>query len=397
VQNKDFTGNSFLFKAFRTFPSLLQSEIFIQLYFFQSLAHSSAKTPGGGGIPQAPSCYNPAMSYADQSPKRELIVTRDDAGTRLDRFVVAQCPDLSRARSQQLIEAGQILLDGHPTKAAHKLRAGERITVRVQARPPLRAEAEEIPLEILYEDDDVIVVNKPSGMAVHAGAGNSRGTLVNALLGRGQLLSQAGDALRPGIVHRLDKDTSGAILVAKNDSAHAKLAEAFRKHEVKKIYLALVQGKLKGNEGRIEFSIARDPKRRTRMSARKTSAPGKSREARTDWRRIATVDSASLVEIQLHTGRTHQIRVHFSATKHPVVGDTLYGAAAQMQAGKIKLPRLGRQFLHAARLGFAHPRTGKGIEVRAPLAADLREFLQKLATASGEDSSRIDALLAPFL
>jgi len=337
------------------------------------------------------------VSQTSHPPKRELVAASDDAGSRLDRFVVAQCPELSRVRVQELIEAGLVSLAGKPAKASHKLRGGECIWVQVRARPPLRAEAEEIPLEILYEDDDVIVVNKPAGMAVHAGAGNSRGTLVNALLGRGQSLSQGGDALRPGIVHRLDKDTSGAILVAKNDFAHAKLTEAFRKHEVKKIYLALVQGRFKGERGRIEFAIARDPRRRTRMSARKSAGPGKSREARTDWRTIATLDSASLVEIQLHTGRTHQIRVHFSATKHPVVGDTLYGAAAHMHSGKTKLPRLGRQFLHAAQIGFAHPRTGKWIEVRAPLAADLHEFLKQLAAVSGEDSSGIDALLAPFL
>jgi 23S rRNA pseudouridine1911/1915/1917 synthase len=234
-------------------------------------------------------------------------------------------------------------------------------------------------------------------MAVHAGAGISRGTLVNALLGRGQSLSQAGDVLRPGIVHRLDKGTSGAILVAKNDFAHAKLSEAFRKREVKKTYLALVQGKLKGEEGRIEFAIARDPNRRVRMTARRAAVPGKAREARTDWRAIATIDNTTLVEIRIHTGRTHQIRAHFAALRHPVAGDALYGAVARWPIGKTKLPRLERQFLHAARLEFAHPRSGKWIAIRAPLPGDLRAFLEKLAASSGENQSRIDALIAPFL
>jgi 23S rRNA pseudouridine1911/1915/1917 synthase len=232
-------------------------------------------------------------------------------------------------------------------------------------------------------------------MTVHAGAGNSRGTLVNALLGRGQSLSQGGNALRPGIVHRLDKDTSGAILIAKNDFAHAKLSEAFRTRAIQKTYLALVQGKLPGARGSIELSISRDPKRRMRMSARAAGKSANARYARTDWTVLGHLGPATLVEIQLHTGRTHQIRVHFSALKHPVVGDTLYGGASQIALGKIKLPVLGRQFLHAARLSFAHPRTEKEITVTAPLAPDLKIYLEKLAAATG--ASKIDASLAAFL
>jgi 23S rRNA pseudouridine1911/1915/1917 synthase len=328
---------------------------------------------------------------------RELSVVASDAETRLDRFVVAHCPELSRARVQELIEARLVLVDGCSAKASHKLGGGERITVDAQPRPPLRAEPEKIPLDILYEDEDVMVINKPAGMAVHSGSGISSGTLVNALLGRGQPLSQAGDALRPGIVHRLDKGTSGVILVAKNDFAHARLAEAFRKREVKKTYLALVQGKLTVAHGHIDLAIARDPHRRVRMTARRPAILGKAREARTDWRALAAIDNTTLVEVHIHTGRTHQIRAHFAATHHPVVGDVLYGAAPQLQIGKIKLPRLARQFLHAARLAFAHPRSGQWIEVQAPLASDLREFLNELAAASGEQPSRIDAVLAPFL
>ena len=327
----------------------------------------------------------------------ELTATPSDSGTRLDRFLAAQFPELSRSRVQQLIDSGHVLVNSRPAKGSHRLRGGERISVQIQPRPPLRAEAESIPLDILYEDDDVIAVNKPAGMTVHAGAGTSRGTLVNALLGRGQALSQASDALRPGIVHRLDKGTSGIILVAKNDAAHAKLGEAFRQRQVKKIYIALVHGLLKQDHGTIDLAIARDPKRRVSMTARRSIVLGRAREARTDWRVLTRVDTTSLLEVQLHTGRTHQIRVHFSALRHPVVGDTLYGAAAQLRVGKTILPPLNRNFLHAAKLGFSHPRTGVWIDLRAPLPQNLRAFLQQLSAAAGETPERIDAALAAYL
>ena len=334
--------------------------------------------------------------------KRKFAVAPEEAGRRLDRVVTAHCAELSRTRIQELIEAGLVLVDERAAKkGSQHLHSGERITVDVQDRPPLRAEAEAIPLEILYEDEDVIAVNKPAGMTVHAGAGNPRGTLVNALLGRGQSLSQSNDLLRPGIVHRLDKETSGVILVAKNDASHAKLGEAFRQRTVKKTYIALVQGLLPATSGRIELAIGRDLRRRTRMAAvHKTSRSATlrtAREARTDWRVLARIDSTTLVEVQLHTGRTHQIRVHFSALKHPVVGDTLYGAASQLRFGGVTLPTLGRNFLHAARLGFAHPRTGEWMELRAPLPSGLRGFLHQLATAAGEDPRRIDDALTTYL
>jgi 23S rRNA pseudouridine1911/1915/1917 synthase len=329
--------------------------------------------------------------------KHDFVVLPEEAGERLDRVVTAHCPDLSRTRVQELIEATLILLDGRAAKGSHRVRGGERITVEAQPRPPMRAEAESIPLDILYEDEDVVAVNKPAGMIVHAGAGNPRGTLVNALLGRGQTLSQGGDVMRPGIVHRLDKDTSGIILVAKNDAAHAKLGEAFRQRTVKKTYIALVEGLLKEDSGRIEFAIGRDPKRRVRMTARRTAVLADAREARTDWRVLTRIDTTTLVEVQLHTGRTHQIRVHFSALHHPVVGDTLYGAAPQLVAGKVTMPALGRNFLHAAKLGFAHPRSGAWIDLRAPLPHALRAFLRGLAIAAGDDARRIDAALANYL
>ena len=307
------------------------------------------------------------------------------------------CPEVTRTRVQELIEAGLVLVNSRPAKGSHRLRGGERIQIEIQPRPPLRAEAESIPLDILYEDDDVIAVNKPAGMTVHAGAGNPSGTLVNALLGRGQALSQGGDALRPGIVHRLDKGTSGIILVAKNDAAHGKLAESFRQREVKKTYIALLEGIFEQENGRIELAIMRDPKRRTRMTARRSIVLGNARESRTDWRTLSRIDSTTLVEVQLHTGRTHQIRVHFSALSHPVVGDTLYGAAPQLRIGKITLLPLSRNFLHAAKLGFAQPRTGAWIELHAPLPHELREFLQHLSAAAGESPKRIDAALAAYL
>jgi 23S rRNA pseudouridine1911/1915/1917 synthase len=306
--------------------------------------------------------------------------------------------DLSRTRVQELIEAELIRINDRRAKGSQRLRPGDQVTVEIQPRPAILAEAESIPLDILYEDDDVLAVNKPAGMTVHAGAGHHRGTLVNALLGRGQSLAQTADALRPGIVHRLDKETSGIILVAKNDAAHAKLGEAFRQRDVKKTYIALVHGLLEQDHGRIDFAIARDPKRRVRMTARRPAPLSKARDARTDWRALARIGSTTLVEVQLHTGRTHQIRVHFSALRHPVVGDTLYGAPQQLRINnKIALPPLGRNFLHASRLGFAQPRTGSWIELRAPVPEQLRAFLQQLVVATGDSPALIDAALATYL
>ncbi len=332
-----------------------------------------------------------------ESSHQDISVSGEEVGIRLDRLVAAHFPELSRTRVQELIEEGLVLLNGKPAKDSHKVHANDVIRVVPRERPALRAEAEAIPLDVLYEDEDVIAINKPAGMSVHAGARNSHGTLVNALLGRGQALSQSEDPLRPGIVHRLDKETSGILLVAKNDFAHAKLSEAFRQRSVRKIYLALVQGNMEEDRGRIELAIARDPNRRTRMTAKRALLLPNSRPARTDWRMLAKIDSTSLLEIQLHTGRTHQIRVHFSALKHPVVGDTLYGAATQLHLGHTALPSLGRNFLHAAKIGFAQPRTGKPIELSAPLPAELAEYLAKLAAASNVDQSRIDAALKGFL
>jgi 23S rRNA pseudouridine1911/1915/1917 synthase len=331
------------------------------------------------------------------TPTREFSTTSEEAGLRLDRVIANHFPDISRTRVQELIDSGLVLLNGKSSKGAQKVKAGDFVAVVPQPRPPIQAEPELIPLDILYEDDDVIVVNKAAGMTVHAGAGNQSGTLVNALLGRGQALSQSGDPLRPGIVHRIDKETSGILLVAKNDFAHAKLAEEFRARTVQKTYIALLQGSLKEDRGRIELAIARDPNRRTRMTARRSAFLQNAREARTDWRALARIGATTLVEVQLHTGRTHQIRVHFSELRHPVVGDTLYGAASQLRAGSTTLPTLGRNFLHAGKIGFSQPRTGQPIQITAPLPAELRGYLGKLAAASGEQMARIDAALKGYL
>src|SRR5215472_15488508 len=331
---------------------------------------------------------------------KQLELLAERSGDRLDRWVAEHCQNLSRARVQELIAQRLVLVNGAPAKPAYKLRAGDKVFVEAQERPPLTAAAESIPLEILYEDDDLLAVNKPPGMTVHAGAGISRGTLVNALLGRGQSLSQGGavaDDLRPGIVHRLDKETSGAIVIAKSDYAHAKLAEAFSTRAVKKTYLALAEGRFDKNSGTINLPIGRDPIRRTRMKAFAASskqashgASARTREALTEWHKLLEFAPVTLLEIQLHTGRTHQIRVHLSAIRHPLVGDTLYGAASHLRVGKSSMPALARQFLHASRLGFPHPRNRQWIDVRAPLATDLRGYLRRLAELEGKDLHAVE-------
>lgn len=322
----------------------------------------------------------------------------EDAGLRLDRYLAAQLPELSRTRIAELIAEGRARVNGRTAKPSHRVAAGERIEVEAAPRPAPAAVPEQIPLDILYEDGDLVVVNKPAGMTVHAGAGHAQGTLVNALLHRYRSLSAAGGALRPGIVHRLDKDTSGAIVIARNDAAHRALADLFRARRVLKMYVALVHGELRGEAGRIELPIARDPVRRVRMSARRRHAAGFEREARTDWRVLARVARCTLVAARIHTGRTHQIRAHFAALRHPVAGDELYGAprsiviesrtAAKSRAARVTLPAPPRNFLHAARIRFEHPfGGGRLIDVTAPLAPELVAYLGGLARAAGEDAA----------
>lgn len=327
---------------------------------------------------------------------RALRVAAERAGERLDRFLASELPELSRSRVQNLIELGRVTVDGVACKSSHRVNAGESVTVEMLPRPAAIVAPEPIPLEILYQDDDVAVVNKPAGIIVHPGAGAGSGTLVSALLhrfGGSAGLSSIGGPLRAGIVHRLDKGTSGALIVALNDAAHKKLVEQFSRRLVQKTYVALLHGRIKGDSGKIEMPIARDLRRRSRMTARRREG----RAARTDWRVLLRLDGFSLVEADLHTGRTHQLRVHFSALGCPVTGDTLYGAPRQERTGAAMLPGLGRNFLHAARVSFSQPLTGEAVDVRAPLPEELRDYLSALARALKIDPAAIDAVLRPFL
>jgi 23S rRNA pseudouridine1911/1915/1917 synthase len=312
-----------------------------------------------------------------------IAVASEDAGKRLDQFLVARLDSVSRARVQEMIAEGLVLVNDAPAKASLKLRGGERISVLGEAqRAPLKAIAEEIPLDIVYEDDDLAVIDKPAGMMVHAGAGatddaRNRGTLVNALMHHLRSLSGVGGELRPGIVHRLDKETSGLILVAKNDDAHRKLSAQFAAREVKKKYVALVHGWVKKDSGTLAQSISRDPVRRMRMTARLQGG----RVAVTHYRVARRLDTKfgkfTLLDLKIDTGRTHQIRVHVAAMGHPVVGDTMYGAPKQAR-GKNAAIGLDRNFLHAAELEFGHPRTGEAITLKSELPGELREFLRKV-------------------
>jgi 23S rRNA pseudouridine1911/1915/1917 synthase len=320
----------------------------------------------------------------DTFPKH-LVAKTEDAGKRLDQFLVGQIADTSRARVQQLIDEKKVLVNDDVAKASLRLRGGERIAILGDVKsPPLRAMAEDIPLDIVYEDDDLAVVNKAAGMMVHAGAGatedeRNRGTLVNALLHRFGQLSGVGGELRPGIVHRLDKATSGLIVVAKNDEAHRKLAAQFARRVVKKTYIALVHGWVKQDRGTVSSSISRDRVRRTRMTTKHSGG----REAVTHYAVQERIDSKygkfTLLELQIDTGRTHQIRVHMASLRHPVVGDTLYGAPREMSAKAEAGISLSRNFLHAAALQLQHPRTGAVLSFVRPLPEELRGFLEKIA------------------
>jgi 23S rRNA pseudouridine1911/1915/1917 synthase len=329
------------------------------------------------------------------SDKRVFAVREENAGQRLDRFLAAQLTDLSRSRIQSLMDEGRVSVDGVTRKASHRVEPGEAVAIDIPAAPPPGIEPEHIPLAILYEDDDVAVVDKPAGMVVHPGAGAEPGTLVAALLDRygSRGLSTVGGPLRPGIVHRLDKATSGAVIIARTDAAHARLVEDFRDRLIEKDYVALLHGKLKGDSGTVDLPVARDLRRRSRMTARRREG----RTARTDWRVRLRLGNFTWIDASLHTGRTHQIRVHFSALGCPVVGDTLYGAPRQERVGSLALPPLERNFLHAARVSFAHPRTKHVVEVRAPIPPELAGYLSALAGALNADRASIDALLREFL
>jgi len=321
-------------------------------------------------------------------PIHSFLVPAGVSGKRLDQWLAGQLPDLSRVRIQQLIEQEKISVNGHPAKASVRLRGGEQIEVTgTVERPPLKAFPEDIPLDVVYEDENLVVINKPAGMMAHAGSGKgeegNRGTLVNALLHRFQSLSQVGGELRPGIVHRLDKETSGLLVVAKTDIAHRRLAEQFSRREVKKTYNALVHGWMAQQQGTINSEISRDAVRRTRMTTRRSSRSG-GRAAVTHWKALKNIESPwgkfSLLEVRIETGRTHQIRVHLSSLGHPVVGDALYGAARSIRGSQAGTPpiSLTRNFLHAAALQFTHPLTGQFLSFERPLPPELVQFLRQI-------------------
>lgn len=353
---------------------------------------------------------------------RNLAATADDAGTRLDQFLVSRLDDVSRARVQQLLEEGKIEVNAKLAKPSLRLKGSETITVLGPVElPPLKAFAEDIPLDVVHEDKDLAVINKPAGMTVHAVPGSSddprnRGTLVNALLHRFKKLSSGGDNLRPGIVHRLDKETSGLLVVAKNDSTHRKLARAFADRKVDKLYLALVHGWPKFDSGTIDAPIGRDRVNRTRMSIHGDGA----RDAVSHYKVLERIDSRfgkfALVEVKIDTGRTHQIRVHMASLGHPVVGDALYGAPAVLsphtrerqrfghsvstraEARRAELKKkkgtdqgvleLDRNFLHAASIRLPHPSTGRELALNVALPEDLSRFLEKLQESGPEHRTK---------
>lgn len=293
-----------------------------------------------------------------------FILTVDATGERLDLFVARRRPELSRARVQRLIEEGHVTVDGAPAKASLKPEAGQTVRVEVPEATPSYLEAQAIPLKVVYEDQDILVVDKPAGMTVHPAPGHKDGTLANALLARIHDLQDIGGTLRPGIVHRLDKDTSGLLVVAKNDAAFASLTAQFKARQVHKTYLALVQGTPHPEEASIEAPVGRSRRDRKRMAVVEDGRPSATR-----YRVVRRFRGYAMVEAMPVTGRTHQIRVHLASIGHPVVGDATYGKAE---------PKLGRQFLHAARLAFALPSTGRMVEFASPLPPELEAFLEGL-------------------
>ncbi len=345
--------------------------------------------------------YAPGANEATHS----IAVPAEARGLRLDQYLAQAIPEISRSRVQLLVEHGQVLINGAVPKAKHKVAPGEMIVIQGSPRPaPLKATAEDIPLEIIYEDESLAIINKPAGMSVHAGNAapvpeapgeadedaaaqdadpRSSGTLVNALMHHfAGKLSSVGGELRPGIVHRLDKQTSGLILVAKDDRTHTKLSEAFAERSVHKTYVALVQGHLRKDETTVTLPIGRDLIRRTRMTTRRPLEAVGVRSAISHVHVVERLQTGfgafTLVEVTIETGRTHQIRVHLQALGHPVVGDTVYGAAAVLRGPEGRTLELGRNFLHAAKLALAHPRTGKPLVAEAPLPKELVRFLADL-------------------
>jgi 23S rRNA pseudouridine1911/1915/1917 synthase len=317
-------------------------------------------------------------SKLEQNPLLTLPVTEEEAGQRLDAFLAAHVEGWSRSRLQRLIEDADVLVNGRVAKPSYKLHASDEVEVELTSPPAARFAPEDIPLEIVYEDDDLIVVNKPAGMVVHPAAGVEGGTLANALAFHFQQLSTAAGTARPGIVHRLDKGTSGLLVVAKTEAAHENLADQFRAREVFKSYVALVHGQVESETGQIDQPIARDPRNRTRMAV----VPG-GRAALSLFRVRKRFERFTLLDVELKTGRTHQIRVHLSWLIHPVVRDEVYGGGRDKTVAdpriRAQIARLDRQFLHAEQLGFRHPQSAERLRFTASLPSELAQLLKTLS------------------
>ncbi|MCJ7748832.1 MAG: RluA family pseudouridine synthase [Desulfobacterales bacterium] len=328
-----------------------------------------------------------AENLFEQGKHFSITVTKKDEGRRLDQFLSETDLNLSRSQAKKLIEAGNILLNQRPTKPSAHLKAGDRISGTLPQPKPLSLKPEPLPLDIIYEDPSIIVIDKPSGMVVHPAYGNPSGTLVNALLYHCKDLTGINGVLRPGIVHRLDKDTSGVMVVAKDDESYHQLTKQFKNRTVEKVYLAIAYGQFAKDEGLIDSAIGRHPSQRKRMSTRTK----KGRTAITRWKVLEKLDGFTLLEIFPQTGRTHQIRVHLSSMGHPLLGDPLYGRKGR--PGAIHDPllkecvkRMNRQALHAHRLGFNHPRTGERVRFVSPIPQDMKEVLEWLRSQTRQKS-----------
>jgi 23S rRNA pseudouridine1911/1915/1917 synthase len=322
----------------------------------------------------------------EQGKHFSINVTERESGKRLDQFLSGTHLNLSRSRAKNLVEKQLIFLNQRPTKPSAHVKTGDMVSGFLPEAKPLSLKPEPLPLTILYEDPSVIVVDKPSGMVVHPAYGNPSGTLVNALLYHCKDLDGINGVLRPGIVHRLDKDTSGVMVVAKEDQAFHHLTKQFKNRTVEKVYWAIVYGKLGPSEGLIDSAIGRHPSERKRMSTRTK----KGRAAVTRWKKVEEFDGCTLLEISPQTGRTHQIRVHLSSIGHPVLGDPLYGRKGR--PGAIRDPvlkecvkRINRQALHAQRLKFTHPRTEERVQFVAPTPEDMKEALEWLGYSPNTD------------
>jgi len=311
-----------------------------------------------------------------------ITINEPAAGQRIDAFLASRIEQLSRTRLQRAIDDGDVLVNARIVKPSYRLRAGDEIEIDLPEPPPVELQPEPIPLSVVYEDADLIVVDKPAGLVVHSGAGINSGTLANALVHHFNELSGAAGRMRPGIVHRIDKETSGLLVVAKNDFIHERLSDQFRDRRVYKLYQALVYGRVKSDRGEIESRIGRSPRNRTRMAVLQGGA---GRPAHTIYEVDRRFDGFTLLRVQIKTGRTHQIRVHLANIGHPVVGDSTYGGGREDSIKSARLRRqiraLNRQFLHASELQFTHPRSGEQLRFSSSLPVELTGFLNEVISS----------------